>query len=746
MSTNPSRLPLAHVRADGTSHLLADHLRAVGTLAKAFAQPFGGDAHAELAGLWHDLGKYAADFQAMLAAANAPEAHVEREDEVVAKKKVDHSTAGAFHANQRDMRNSTAIAFAIAGHHAGLADAGGLRDRLRDRGQTRLNAALEARPPGEILECAVPPLPGRFAFPLSNRDDDAARRLEFFTRMVFSTLCDADFLDTEAFFDDVRPALRGKHATLAELAPRLRAHVDALTRDDTEVNRVRAEVRAACIAAAARAPGIFTLTVPTGGGKTLASMEFAVRHALASQLRRVVVAIPYTSIIEQNAGRYRVAFGLGEGDAAVIEHHSALDPARETARNRIASENWDAPIVVTTNVQLLESLFANRPGACRKLHNLAKSVIVLDEAQSLPRGLLAPTTAVLEALVRDFGCSVVICTATQPALGRDVLKDCGFTSTTEIVPNPHTLADRLRRVDVDWSCARTETTWPVLAERIADEADVLAIVHRRDDARQLCAAVDTFADDRSTVHLSALMCPAHRSRVLAGITASKKRGEPVRVVATQLVEAGVDLDFPVVYRALAGLDSLAQAAGRCNREGRLPGRGALRIFLAPTAPPPGILVQGLSIAMSMLRAGDVDLFAPATQHDYFARLYAAGGASGHDEREIERHRAQLDFKTVADAYRIVDDSWSAPVVVPFDERARAAIGDLERLGPNRDRLRALQRVTVAVAKRQREEWARTGVVRVVGDETAYVLSATGMYDDRFGLLTEVVLAADGLVV
>jgi CRISPR-associated endonuclease/helicase Cas3 len=713
--------PLAHVADGGREHDLAEHLRGVAKRARRFAEDLGGGAHAELAGLWHDLGKYAADFQRMIRAAQGAEAHVETEADIASKNRVDHSTAGALHAARRDGQNGLPIAFVIAGHHAGLADLKKLHERLQDqdRGQRRLDAALAASPPAEILDRAVPPLPPLFK-PASPKDGDAHRRLELFTRMIFSALCDADFLDTEAFFDSGRAELRAGHLPLEALAARLRAHVDGLARDDTEVNRVRAEVRRACLAAVERPPGVFTLNVPTGGGKTLAAMEFALGHALRHDLRRVVVAIPYTSIIEQNADVYRRAFGLVDRDSSLVEHHSAIDPKRESARNRIAAENWDAPVIVTTNVQLLESLFANRPGACRKLHNLARSVIVLDEAQTLPRDLLAPTTDVLEALVRHYGASLVLCTATQPALTREGLRDCGLTSAVEIVPDPHALAERLRRVEVDWTRARSAVTWDSLAEEIAGERDALAIVHRRDDARELCAAVDAKLGDRTTLHLSALMCPVHRSAILANVRTRKAAGEPVRVVSTQLVEAGVDLDFPVVYRALAGIDSLAQAAGRCNREGRLvAGRGALRVFLAPTAPPEGVLVQGLAITQTMIRASDIDLFAPGTHREYFERLYGVGN---HDKKEIQAHREKLRFATVAGAYRVIDESWAAPLVIPFDDRARHAIRDLEHLGPSRGRLRELQRVTVNVARRDREQWVRTGDVR---EFAAQVIPAEG---------------------
>jgi CRISPR-associated endonuclease/helicase Cas3 len=722
---------LAHVADGGRGHDLAEHLHAVAERARRFAEDFGGAPHAELAGLWHDLGKYAADFQEKLRAAQGSEAHVETEADIASKKRVDHSTAGAFHAAQRDSHNALPIVFAIAGHHAGLADGlRALQERFCDRGRQRLDAALAAIPPSGIIDRAVPTLSPLFK-PASSTDRDAHRRLDLFTRMIFSALCDADFLDTEAFFDGGRAELRGGNLSLDALAARLQVYIDGLTKEDTEVNRIRAEVRRASLAGVGRPPGIFTLTVPTGGGKTLAAMEFALRHALRHGLRRVVVAIPYTSIIEQNADVYRRAFGLSNGDASLVEHHSAVDPKHESARNRIASENWDASIIVTTNVQLFESLFANRPGACRKLHNLARSVIVLDEAQTLPRGLLAPTTDVLEALVCHYGASVVLCTATQPALTREALRDCGLSSTVEIVSDPDTLAERLRRVEVDWTRTVSAVPWDVLAGEIAAERDVLAIVHRRDDARELCVAVDAELGEPTTVHLSALMCPAHRSAVLAEIRARKRAGEPVRVVSTQLVEAGVDLDFPVVYRALAGIDSLTQAAGRCNREGKIAGRGRLRVFLAPTRPPEGLLDQGLAITQTMMRVRDIDLFAPATHREYFERLYGVGD---HDEKGIQVHREKLNFRTVAGAYRVIDEAWAAPLVIPFDDRARQAIRNLEYLGPSRGRLRELQRVTVNVARRDREQWERSGDVRKIGDEMAFVLAGTGAYDPRFGLV------------
>lgn len=721
---------LAHIRDTGEEHALEAHLSSVADLAASFAAVFGGGAQAEIAGLWHDLGKYADDFQRYLRGAAGPEAHVEIDAEVASGKKVDHSSAGALHAARGSQEHGLAIAFAIAGHHAGLADLPKLAGRLAKK-QPRLDAAIAGGAPASLLSRPIPPLPAAL-LPANARDGDAFRRFELFTRMLFSALCDADFLDTEAFFDASRAALRGAPVRMDQLAARLSEHVDQLAAraPDTEVNRARAEIREACRAGAAAPRGVFTLTVPTGGGKTLAAMEFALHHARAHGLHRVIVALPFTAILDQSADVYRRAVGATEGDALVLEHHASLDPARETAKSRVACENWDAPIIVTTNVQLLESLFARRTSKCRKLHNIVGSVIVLDEAQTLPRGLLAPTTDVLDALVRDYGCSLVLCTATQPALLRSQLGDAGLSAATEIVPDAAALADRLRRVEVDWSLAAEPIGYAALADHVASEPDALAIVHRRDDARSLVRAVDARTKDSTTLHLSALMCPAHRRARLAEIHARKARGAGTRVVATQLVEAGVDLDFPVVYRALAGLDSLAQAAGRCNREGKLGRPGSLRVFLAETTPPPGILRQALAITRIMLRAGPLDLFAPETHTRFFSRLYGVGA---HDDKRIQALRADRCFEQVADAYRVIEDDWSSPVVIPWDERARRAIAELDRLGPSRVRMRELQRVTVSVSRKDVEVWRRAGFVCDVADGAATVLVDASAYDDRFGL-------------
>lgn len=724
-----TREPLAHITPEGEPHLLEHHLEEVARIAGSFAPSEDMAAWARLAGLWHDLGKYSPDFQHRIRSENGFEAHVVSE----AEGERDHSSAGALWARERLGEMGMLVAFAIAGHHAGLADLADLQSRLRRKAE-RLDSARRCAPEA-LLHAPRPPTPAWLA--ALGRGEKA--RLDLWTRMLFSALCDADFLDTEAFYDVSRARQRAGYPTLDALRLRLTAHLDQLSRDApaTEVNRVRSEVLGACRAGGSLVPGVFSLTVPTGGGKTLSSLAFALEHARAHGMARVIVAIPYTSIIEQTAGVYAEALGKD----AVLEHHSALDPLRETARSRLAAENWDAPVIVTTTVQLLESLFANRPSRCRKLHNVARSVIILDEAQTLPPGLLNPVLDGLTTLVQDYGCSLVLCTATQPALGRTPLLPQGLPEVRELVPRSLRAFERLRRVKVRWPEGTEPTPYSELAAEVAAAPDVLAIVHLRNDARRLCELLDARLGHADTLHLSALMCAEHRFRVLGAIRALKREGRPVRLVATQLVEAGVDLDFPLVYRSLGGLDALAQAAGRCNREGRLPSLGELRVYEAETQPPQGVPRTAREITRGLLaQFPDLDLFDPGVCRTYFERLYLP---ANRDQHHIQELRGNLAFQSVASQFKLVEDGWSAPLVVPYGHAA-ARLEEARALGPSRERLRALQRFTINVPVRWRDEWLARGTAELVADAVVALRPefARAAYDERFGLLPERVGIAD----
>jgi len=686
--------PIAHRRAsDGATHDLEEHLRSAALLAGRFAEAWGASETAALAALWHDLGKYAAEFQEMITACD-PDAHLEGV-ESGPRKRVNHSSAGALWAMERFHGNvfGRLLAYPIAGHHSGLPDwigeGGriGLKDRLAER--SHLDRTLRANPPRAILDS-----------PLPSTGIPEGADAGLWVRMFASALFDADFLDAEAFFDPNVSAGRAEWPPLSSLLPKLDAHLARISAkaEPTPVNRLREEVLRACRSAAAHPPGLFSLTVPTGGGKTLSSLAFALEHARQQGLRRVIYAIPFTSIIEQNARVFREAVGAD----AVLEHHSALGPRpeKETARSRLAGENWDAPLIATTTVQLFESLFANRTSQLRKLHNLAASVLVLDEAQALPPGVLRPVTAVLDQLVKYYRCTVILCTATQPALGK-VFRD--LPQPAEIAPDPPALFKALDRVDIEMPAPADRRSWDQIAAQIVESPQALAIVNTRRDCRTLHRRLPPGA-----IHLSTWQCAAHRQILFRQIRRRLAAGDVLRVVSTSLVEAGVDLDFPVVFRAMTGLDSLAQAAGRCNRNGRLD-KGRFVVFRPEGARAWGHIAQAIEAAEATLRHHGERPFDPAAFERFFDELYWAKGKEALDKYRmsqllglgVERRREgdPLDFsyRTAAERFRMIEDDQET-LVVPYNRAARAAIEALRRDGPDRYLLRRLQPFTVPVVK------------------------------------------------
>jgi len=701
---------------------LEAHLRAVSGLAERFASAFGSGAWGRLAGLWHDLGKYQADFQRHLAGDS---------------RKVDHAVVGALVAAAKDRQGGLPLAFVIAGHHGGLANLRSveatpptpLQERL-ESGSAALSGVLP-QVPDWVKGQGIPPLPEHLAAKGRPPADDKGlrRSAEFWIRFLFSALVDADFLDTEEFF---RPGLRKQalagYEPVSVLRRRLDAYLDARfgQAEATPVNRVRAEVLRWCRAAAEQPPGLFSLTVPTGGGKTLSAMAFALRHAERHGLRRVIAVIPYTSIIEQNAAVYREALGA----ANVLEHHSNLDPEKETDTNRLASENWDAPVIVTTAVQFFESLFSNRPSACRRLHNIARSVVLLDEAQTLPSGFLLAVLEALRELVEHYGSTVALSTATQPALVRRESMSQGLDGVREIAADPAALARALRRVVIEWIGPDSPpVAWPDLAAQLAEQRQVLAVVHRREDARELARLLP----DEGRFHLSALMCPKHRSDVLARVKAALKSGAVCRLVSTQLIEAGVDIDFPVVYRALGGLDAVVQAAGRCNREGKRD-TGRVIVFRAPTAPP-GDTFKGLQTMEALLRQYGVALDAtdPGLVEAYFRNLYFKQDL---DAARVQPEREELNFANVAQRFRLIDDAFTYPVVVPYGDSSQR-LDVVRRQGPTRENLRALQPFLVNVYERDFRRLQDVGAVELLGETVhALVPAFRHQYSGAYGLVLE----------
>ncbi len=698
---------IAHVRKDGEDwrvHPLDEHLAGVSALAACFAHTLGEDC-ARLAGLWHDLGKYAPAFQSMIQRESGydPEAHIESGPR-------NHSTAGALYAVKKLGPPGRVLAYLIAGHHAGLPDWFGDQNAgaslsVRLTQNEHLDVLPMADIPGDIL---APPPPATLKIPGSREG------AHLWLRMLFSCLVDADFLNTEAFMASEKTEIRRQDAPVTKLLEFLDTHMAKFDgAPATPVNRIRSDVLRQCRDKSTLPPGLFSLTVPTGGGKTLASMTFALNHAKAHDKRRVIYAIPYTSIIEQTAKIYRAIFG-----EAVIEHHSSLDPDRETAKSRLATENWDAPVIVTTNVQLFESLFAAKTSRCRKLHNLIDSVIVLDEAQTLPPELLQPCLDVLNLLAKHYGVSIVLCTATQPALtnvasfGRELR---GLESVREIIDEPQVLFDALKRVTVEMPTDfHAHEDWDAIAAKVgAGGTATLTVVNTRNDCRELWQRLNQMAG--GAIHLSASMCGAQRAQCIVEIRRRLKTNEPVRVVSTQLIEAGVDVDFPVVYRALAGIDSIAQAAGRCNREGRRES-GRVVVFVPPKAAPPGQLRRAAQTTIGLLAGTSLDPLAPTTFERYFRHFYLS--EANWDKHDIygllvqDAKGMEFQFRTAAEKFRYIDDADSQPILVWWND-SRSLISKLKNDGPERWLMRKLQRYAVNLPRRMVEKLVLTDEVREV---------------------------------
>lgn len=737
----PNEEAVAHVRDDdGTLvvHGLVEHLTGTAELARNFARGLGKagvEELASLAGLWHDLGKLSHEFQRRirtLTGLDAESAHIE----TGTAERVDHSTAGGIHAQRMFAATGNkgagyVVAAALLGHHTGLQNNQDVVRRLQKHDLLdRVHRAVDALPPS--IDVAVPEVP-----PLSITD------VALFTRMLFSTLIDADRRDTTDF---MRPNVsRPVPPELAELDERLTAALESMTANaaDTPVNRLRGEILRAVCAKAEAPPGFFRLTVPTGGGKTLTSLAFALRHALFHGRRRVIYGIPYTSIIEQTAEVFRGVLG----DEAVLEHHANIDPddvTRENPRTRLLIENWDAPLIVTTNVQLFESLFSRKTSRCRKLHNIAGSVLILDEVQTLPPGLVAPILAVLRELVSVYGVSVVLCTATQPAFASEDLADesatgrrrffAGIDDAVELAPDAGELHEHLRRVrvhvpeDLAPPEENAEAAWDTIADRIAEHERVLTIVNTRKHARLLA---ERLAGRGECVHLSTNLCAAHRLEIFARIRQNLKQGRPLRVVSTQLVEAGVDLDFPAVFRAVAGLDSMAQAAGRCNREGRLE-YGDVYLFVPP-GQLHGDLRRAADIGRMMLERFRDDPFHPDCFRAYFRELFWRLGDQLDAHRILELSR-DLAFETIDQRFQMIE-SKQTPVIVPYGERGAAVVRALEQ--PEllvRDK-RAAGRFSVGVFDAEFHGLVQAGDVEPVND-AFYVLRNEDLYDPVYGLRSD----------
>jgi CRISPR-associated endonuclease/helicase Cas3 len=664
---------------------LSVHLRNVADAAKCFAMPLGIPAEAELAGLLHDLGKYAQRFQARL---RDPSIHG-----------INHWAAGAAHAAELRCHNS---AFAVDGHHTGMParDGDGLKQTVA---RMRLDAERES-----FCKCVEPlsELMRRFAaeglrlpdIPIRTTGEPFAEGLR--TRLLFSCLVDADFRDTEEHFSPGAASLRQVPSLQPERALEiLRSHLAAL-RGDGDVNQRRRKLLDDCLGAATQPPGLFTLTAPTGSGKTLSSLAFALQHIIhhnaslpeddARRFRRVIVVIPFTSIIEQTAGVYRKLFEPEFGQDYVLEHHSAVAPreraedkgkdaeAESIRRARLAAENWASPLVVTTSVRFFESLFSNRPSACRKLHNIGRSVVLFDEVQTLPSDLVPSLLSAVKLLTRDYGVTAVFMTATQPAFAAaEAALPYGW-NPTPIASDESALAEALRRTRIELPGLDEKVSWEYIAGRMAAESQALCVVNTTADARILFKLLRDRSSD-GLCHLSSRLCPQHRREKLETIRQRLRDGLSCRLVSTQLIEAGVDVDFPIAFRALGPLDSIIQTAGRCNREGKSAEPRPVIVFRPEQD---GMIdqrrVNPYQIAAKVTQ-GFLNRYPDATDRlhlpefyaAYFRELYGLLGPQSVRDDKVFAACNVLDFPKAAEECSLIGDETRAVLVKWKDKEGRS---------------------------------------------------------------------------
>ncbi len=746
---------------------LNEHLQKTAEKAQDFIKGKKFEKWAYIAGLLHDLGKYSQEFQKRILGKNIL---------------VDHSTAGAREICKIEKKLGKILAYIIAGHHTGLPNGstGNKSDltSLENRLDEDKKIPICNYPDSLIkeLENKLPLSPkDDLPFPLNRKD--LGFGISIFIRFLFSCVTDADFLETEKFCDPEKANLRqdsqNKYLSLEELQNRLSEKLEKFkekleelkkNKDEKDISKIRifqirCDVLQQCLNAAEQPPGLFSLTVPTGGAKTLSSIAFALRHAIKYGKKRIIYVIPYTSIIEQTADIFREIFGNNN----VLEHHSNYDFKKFQSKNEedddkedemryfLSAENWDAPIIVTTNVQFFESLFACKSSRCRKLHNIIDSIVIFDEAQMLPNNLLYPCIAIIQELTNYYGVSAVLCTATQPSLDkRDNFP--GLENVREIIQNTKQLYESLHRVEVKQ--LKTDAN----NEKISDEdlirhlkahKQVLCVVNTRNHARHL---FEMLGDMPGKYHLSALMCPAHRSKKLQEIKKYLKNAIEKNilciVISTQLIEAGVDIDFPVVYRSIAGIDSIAQSAGRCNREGQLKDdqgnsiKGKVFVF-EPDSDKKILRNTGANQARSILRRFS-DILSLDAIKDYFQQFFWSKG-NLLDEKNIldkdryDKFKMDIDFRGIAQDFQLIQDDIYESIIIPWEEGIKYC-EELKTHGytnpfVSQKLLRQLQRYTINIPQQEYKKLLLQKVIDLHQEKYA-ILNNQDIYSDDFGLSTD----------
>ena len=706
----------AHISEDGRKQTVLEHLEGTARLASEFAEVFGEAQIGQLLGLAHDIGKYTLGFQRRLN--GGP--------------KVDHSSAGAFEVMKLQQFPAS---FCIAGHHGGIPDGGGRGDNGE---QGTLMGKLAKVQSGGIEDYAafkeeleLPKVPLQ---QLIGKDLSADC---FFIRMLFSCLVDADYLDTERFMGGkieegsvVNRSGWSNPADMEELDRRLQEYISGWFPPQNELNRLRCGILEACMTKGEKErPGLFSLTVPTGGGKTVASLAFAVRHARKYRKKRIIYVIPYTSIIEQTADIFRKILGAEN----VLEHHSGVmyedegGVTEETLRKIKATENWDMPVIVTTAVQFFESLYSNKPSKCRKLHNIADSVIVFDEAQMLPVPYLKPCVHGISQLVKKYNASAVLCTATQPALEDIFKRYLPDHPAIELCPEQFRKNDVFRRVTFRKS---GKLTWEELGKALNEHPQVLCIVNSRKNANQIFQMLE----GEGTFHLSTLMYPEHRREILAEIRKRLAAGGVCRVVSTSLIEAGVDVDFPAVFREEAGLDSILQAAGRCNREGKRSGAESVVTIFRTENKPPQLFAIPIGAARSVLMHQE-DIASEEAIHEYFAELLDLKGEDAQDKKQILKRMesGSFPFKSIAEDFKLIENDVKT-IYIPREEN-KSLISRLRSGERSRELFRELAQYGVSVYSQHYDALRDAGDIEIL-DDAVVILVNENLYSEETGLSLE----------
>jgi CRISPR-associated helicase Cas3/CRISPR-associated endonuclease Cas3-HD len=732
----------AHSTERGEYQQLRDHLLGVAELSRAFADSFGAGHFGYVAGLLHDLGKYSKEFQQRIRGN---------------RDRVDHSTAGAQWITSKEavlqlFGNrpfgaffARALAYVIAGHHGGLKNFGSIDEEGTLQYRLSIAAVKDYSQAWNEIQVPNEPIASPHIFsPLRLTKDNAAWKYSFFVRMLYSALVDADTIDTRNFCEATSGRTSGgsEYPSIPQLLERFDMYRQQAFQhaDYSPVNQIREQIRQTCERQAARPRNMFSLSVPTGGGKTLSSLSFALRHSVHNKLTRIIYVIPFTSIIEQNAKIFRAAVG----EDAVLEHHSNILYEEDdenlslaySRRLKLSTENWDAPVIVTTSVQFFESLFANGRSKCRKLHHIANSVIIVDEAQNIPRDYLLPSLQALQELVDSYGCSVVLCSATQP-----VWRELGIQAT-EIMdsPAPEQLWDHLKRVDVSVQGNFSQlVTDAQLVDWIAASDQILCIVNTRKHAKLLHDMLRDQSVD-GLYHLSGRMCAKHRTKILDEIRTRLRRKLPCRVISTQLIEAGVDVDFPKVLRSLAGMDSIAQAAGRCNREGKLK-RGEVVVFYPERhgLPSKGWMKETAIEAHHEL-AVQPDPFSLDCVRNYFERIHGIRGNNKEqvtDAKQIlklirAKTNFEIPFEDIAEHFTFIEENTRA-VVIPWDASAERWIEDAATSTYPLRAIRKLQPYVVQLYEHEIIALQKQQAIRNVNGMLC--LTEKSYYTEETGLLT-----------